>query len=263
MKLVVLDIECKKDFYEVGGRQNFKDLGVSVAGAYDYETDSYRCFEEHELGELEDLIESRDGIIGFNIRNFDVPVLQPYFSKVNLEEKYMVDMLIHVAEALGFRVALNALASGTLGKSKSGHGRDAVPLYREGKIDELKKYCGDDVRITKELYEWGRDKGLLSFVSRTGETVTVAANWSQALEQHSKLQETLREAFSMERIVRIAYRSSGKDRELTERDIEIYAIRGSAIEAFCHLRKDRRRFMLDRIERAEVQEESNSQRALI
>lgn len=262
-KFIVLDIECKKDFHEVGGRSNFKDLGVSVCGVYDYVTNEYRCYEEHELLQLEELIDERDGVIGFNVKYFDLPILQPYFSRVNLEEKYIIDMLLHVEDALGFKVSLNALCSGSLGKIKSGHGRDAVPLFKEGKMDELKKYCLDDVRLTKELYERGRDIGALSFVSRAGENAEVKANWAASLQKHTNLQNLLREAFSQERKVRITYRSGGKTEEVTERDIEIYAMRGSAIEAFCHLRKDRRRFMLDRIEACEVQEESNSQRALL
>lgn len=261
-RFLVIDVECKKDFHEVGGRGHFKDLGVSVAGVYDFVEDEFFCFEEDELNKLEELIDKREGIIGFNVRHFDLPVLQPYFSKINLDEKYIIDMLLHVEAALGFRVSLNTLCEGTLGKKKGGHGRDAVPLYKEGKIDELKKYCLQDVQLTKELYDWGNEKGTLTFEDRMGVQREIPANWAESLKKHSDLQELLRDAFSKERKVLISYRSQGSE-EVTEREIEIYAIRGSAIEAFCHLRQDRRRFMLDRIVAAEVQEESNSQRALL
>ena len=47
--------------------------------------------------------------------------------------------------------------------------RDAMQWWKEGKIDEIKKYCEQDVNVTKQLYEFGRDNGQLFYKSLTGE----------------------------------------------------------------------------------------------
>ena len=42
-------------------------------------------------------------------------------------------------------------------------GLSAVKWWREGKIEEVKQYCLDDVRITKELYDYAMKNGKLAF----------------------------------------------------------------------------------------------------
>jgi DEAD/DEAH box helicase domain-containing protein len=42
-----------------------------------------------------------------------------------------------------------------LGKGKSGTGLQAILYWRNGRLEELKKYCLDDVRVTKQVYEYG------------------------------------------------------------------------------------------------------------
>ena len=34
-------------------------------------------------------------------------------------------------------------------------GLQAIRLYQQGQIDKLKRYCLDDVRLTREVYEHG------------------------------------------------------------------------------------------------------------
>src|SRR3989344_1525914 len=253
--LIVLDVEVKKDFHEVGGRGHFDKLGISVAGVYDYVTDEYKCFEESELAELEKLIQAREGVIGYNIMHFDYTVLQPYFSSVRFEDIYTIDLMKHLEEALGFRLPLNAVAQATLGTRKSGSGRDAVPLYRAGKMAELKQYCIDDVRLTKELYDYGREKGSVSFLSKTGETRSIEANWARVVARDARVRTLLSKALEEKRMVHIIY-GGGEKGETTERDIEVQAIRGTAVDAYCHLRKDRRRFKLEHIVSCEVKEKA-------
>jgi DEAD/DEAH box helicase domain-containing protein len=58
---------------------------------------------------------------------------------------------------------LDQIAEGTLKINKSGHGLDAIKWWKEGKIDELRKYCLDDVRITKDIYEYALKNGKIFF----------------------------------------------------------------------------------------------------
>ena len=53
---LVIDIETKKAFAEVGGEQNIRELGISVAGVYSYAGDAFFAYEEHELSKLGEML---------------------------------------------------------------------------------------------------------------------------------------------------------------------------------------------------------------
>lgn len=177
MQQIVLDLETQKTFDEAGGR-NPADLGITVIGIYLYETDSYRAFQENELAELEQVLSEASRIIGFNIRRFDFPVLQPYLKRLNLSDLPYLDILEELEKILGHRVSLQSIAKATLNTGKSGTGLDAIEYYRKGEIEKLKKYCLDDVRLTKEIYEFGKKFGHLYYQSKDGATrLQAKVNW--------------------------------------------------------------------------------------
>ena len=148
---LVIDVETKKSFAEVGGERNIRQLGISVAGVYSYQKDAFTAFEEPELGALEDMIAGADRIIGCNIFHFDIPVMEPYMKTGVFGRVEVIDLYRDAVEFLGHRVGLGALAKATLGASKSGNGLEALQWFREGKIDLIKKYCEQDVKVTKEM----------------------------------------------------------------------------------------------------------------
>jgi len=148
---VVIDIETKKTFREAS---NPKDLGISVVGLYDYATGKLRAYVEKEFGELFSVLEHASMLIGFNLDSFDLPVLQAYYPG-DVTQFKTFDILSDVRRILGRRVSLDELVKTTLGEGKSGHGLQAITFYRKGMWDELKKYCLDDVRLTKELFDYG------------------------------------------------------------------------------------------------------------
>lgn len=154
MKKIVLDLETQNAFSDVGGRNKNHLLKVSVCGVYDYSQDKYTCFTEGEMPKLAELLQTADQIIGFNIRSFDFEVLRPYLN-FDVQSLPTLDIIEDVQTYLGRRVGLNALAQGSLGAAKSGNGKEAVLYWRNGRHDLLKKYCLEDVRITKEIYEYG------------------------------------------------------------------------------------------------------------
>lgn len=186
MNEIVLDLETKKSFQDVGSRNGHHLLGVSVAGVYSYRDDSWRTFEERELGELELLLKSADRIIGFNIRDFDMPVLAPYV-KTPIRDFPILDLMRAVEETLGFRMALANLAAHTIGAAKSASGLDALQWWKEGKIDLIKEYCLQDVRVTRDLYEFGKQHGHVFCKTRDGRMVKIPVAWkpSFVVKQHN------------------------------------------------------------------------------
>lgn len=154
LKKIVLDLETQKEFAEVGGRGKNHLLKVSVCGIYDYSQNQYSIYEEHELPKLGALLQAADQIIGFNIKDFDFEVLQPYLN-FDLAAIPYYDLLREIDQILGHRISLETVAQGTIGSGKSGTGKEALLYWRNGRLDLLKKYCLDDVKITRLVYEYG------------------------------------------------------------------------------------------------------------
>src|SRR3989338_7772782 len=157
---LVLDLETQKEFAEVEGRKP-ELLLVSVVGVYSYEQNRYDAYLEADLAtKLGPRLQAAELLIGFNIRRFDLPVLQPYLS-FSLGTLPMLDIMEEVVKNLGHRLSLDSLAQATLGQGKSGHGLDALRWFKEGRFDLITKYCLYDIKLTKELYDYGTQHGRL------------------------------------------------------------------------------------------------------
>ncbi len=153
LKKIVLDLETQKSFQEVGGRGKNHLLKISVCGIYDYTSDRYLTFEEHELPKLSPMLQTADQIIGYNIKDFDFEVLKPYLNFDIFQVPYL-DILEEIEKVLHHRIKLDVVAQGTLGSGKTGSGLEALAFFKNGRMDLLKKYCLDDVKITKQVYEY-------------------------------------------------------------------------------------------------------------
>lgn len=172
---LVIDFETQKSFREA---PNPRDLLISVAGVYDYATDKLIAYEESELQEMITLFETASIIIGFNLDSFDMPVLQPYYPG-DIADFKTFDILTDVKNIVGRRIRLDDLVKATLGEGKSGHGLEAIKYFKEGKINELKKYCLDDVRLTKELFDYGVEHGKIYYPDQFGDSEkrTIHVKW--------------------------------------------------------------------------------------
>lgn len=177
---LVFDIETQNFFTDPGvGWDNFEALRISVVGVYSYARNEYLTFEEQQMQELADLFGSCARLVGFSMNRYDVPVLQCYFNRtqhgnVRLWDKDRVDLLEEIEVASGGRISLSRVAEANLGVGKTRHGSEAIGLYREGRMAELKEYCLNDVRLTKDLYEKMKKEGWLFIPDKqTGELVKV------------------------------------------------------------------------------------------
>jgi DEAD/DEAH box helicase domain-containing protein len=181
---IVLDLETQRTFDEVGGR-NYEDLLVSVVGVYRYDTDHYECYLEQDLPRLENLLIDCELTVGFNHRKFDMPVLQRYL-KLDTTQLPMLDLMENIAETLGHRVSLESVAQATLGIGKTGHGLDAIDFFQKGEWDKLKSYCLNDVKITKEVYEYGVQHGHVYYLTRDGmDRKSVRVQWGDREKLHA------------------------------------------------------------------------------
>ena len=161
MKKIVFDIETSNIFQDVSSRDPIA-LDMSVCCIYDYETDKYSSYTKETLNELWPIFEKADLLIGFNSDHFDIPILNKYYSG-DLTKIKSLDLLKEVRTSLGRRIKLDTIAEATLGKNKSGHGLEAVVWWRNGEKQKVIDYCIQDVRITKEVYEYALKNKLLKY----------------------------------------------------------------------------------------------------
>lgn len=244
---IVLDLETKKSFDEVGGHHNMAKLGVSLVGIYSYNKDKYRGFKEEEFGELLELLKNTELLIGFNSKSFDLTVLQPYYKDFDLSTIPHLDILEEVVHALGHRLKLESVAQSTLGYGKSGSGLDAIMYYRNNDWDSLIKYCLDDVKITKEVYEYGLAHGNIWY-HNAGQKENIVARWGR--NNGGTIAEKIKQALVNGDQIEIEYMD--EKGQTTTRKIDIQNIKGQKIKAFCHLRDALRMFDLDRIKNMKV-----------
>jgi DEAD/DEAH box helicase domain-containing protein len=168
---IVFDIETKNTFQDVGA-YNPALLSVSVVGVYFYETDTFESFLEEDLPKLWPRFERADRIVGYNSDGFDIPCLQSYYPG-DLTRLPSLDLLAEIQKRLGFRIKLDDVAQATLGMGKSGHGLQAVEFWKKGEIEKLKSYCLQDVRVTRDIYEYALVHKEVKFNDRMGVLQTI------------------------------------------------------------------------------------------
>ncbi len=182
---VVLDIETQNTFQEVGGYFTDK-LKISVVGVYFYETGTYESYEEHELGQLYQRLEKSGRIIGYNTKGFDLPVMNNYYAGDFLTFPGL-DILEEIHKALGFRLKLDDVAAASVGHRKSGHGLQAVEWWKQGEIQKIKDYCLQDVKVTKDVYEYGKKYGALAYEDRLGGRRPIPVDFSDKIEEKASI----------------------------------------------------------------------------
>lgn len=161
MRKIVFDIETRNVFSDVG-KNDPALLDIALVAIHDSKTDTYTTYLVEELSQLWPIIEHADMLIGYNSDHFDIPLLDKYYPG-DLTKIKSLDILKEIRNSYGRRMRLDQVAEGTLGKNKSGHGLDAIAWWKAGEIEKIRKYCIDDVKITKEIYEYALAHNKLIF----------------------------------------------------------------------------------------------------
>jgi DEAD/DEAH box helicase domain-containing protein len=159
---LVFDLETQKSFEEVGGYGRNHLLKISVIGVYSYLDDKHYCFTEDQVYRVGEMFQEADLIIGYNIKHFDYEVLKPYLS-FDPHTLPTLDIMEEIEKLIGHRIRLDNVAQTTLGVGKNGDGLQALKLFKQGRIEELKKYCSQDVKITKEVHDYVLKYGKLLY----------------------------------------------------------------------------------------------------
>ena len=181
MDHVVVDVEIQKTIEETPGGWDATDkLGVAVACVWEYQTQRMRVYGPDDVSVLQSRLLKADRISGYNIWNFDFPVIwgvnkptwrtdngaigieqHTHGLKAKLKPKCN-DILRRIWQALGLDpenggvkgTRLEDIALATIGVSKIGNGADAPVWYQAGQIQKVCNYCADDVAIERDLADF-------------------------------------------------------------------------------------------------------------
>lgn len=193
MLQVILDVETKKTFEEVGGF--FPDrLGISFVGVCVREGQSGKGkmmgFFEQDLPELFPILEKADVVIGYNVDSFDMPTFIPYYTG-DITTIPTLDLLIRIKDSIGHRIKLDSVAQETLGIGKSGDGLDAIKYYNSGQLDKLRDYCLQDVVVTRDIYDHGLKTGRVKFKNKWNRLIDAEVDFSFTPQKNAGVQMSL------------------------------------------------------------------------
>jgi hypothetical protein len=174
--IIYFDLETQKSAADVGGWDKKRDMRMSVGVTFSTRDGQYKIYHEAQVNDLIKELMRADRVVGFNIVNFDYEVLAGY-SPLDLRTVPTLDLMSDLEEKLGHRLSLDSLAKATLNAPKIADGMQALRWWKEGKLVEIAEYCCFDVKITKELHEYGKQRGEVSYVDRLGQKRAVKVKW--------------------------------------------------------------------------------------
>ncbi|HET6142127.1 MAG TPA: ribonuclease H-like domain-containing protein [Candidatus Acidoferrales bacterium] len=152
---IYFDIETLRLSHEVeGGWASIANFGLAVAVTWDTEKGFRRWFETDAVALINELAQF-DRIVSFNGDRFDFEVLSAYLPVKHLSIRSF-DLLVDLHRRLGHRVKLDDVARETLGNQKTGNGLDVVQWWRDGRKEEVCKYCENDVQLLVDLVVFAR-----------------------------------------------------------------------------------------------------------
>jgi DEAD/DEAH box helicase domain-containing protein len=173
---LIIDVETQKLVQDVGGWDHIDKLGISVACAYDSKTDQWLSFLESDMKKLIELCEERL-VIGYNIRGFDLPVMVPY--GLNIQRLDVFDIMYDLQTLTRQQfLKLEAVARGTLGEGKSADGLMAVEWYKTAQIQKIIDYCMQDVKVTRDVFNFGRTNGFVKIQRSEDKITQVPVQWN-------------------------------------------------------------------------------------
>jgi len=169
MKILVFDLETRllaQDLHPDDIDAGWEALrrgegGISALMIYDVEDDWLHIYDDQSILPATMHLESADLLIGFRSEAFDIPVIEGVIDrKLRIKQHY--DIYAEVARSNAKKgvvgrkgdFTLDAISRRTLGRGKNGSGKHAPALIQSGKFGELFNYCGNDVRLTLDLFRY-------------------------------------------------------------------------------------------------------------
>ncbi|MCC7289687.1 ribonuclease H-like domain-containing protein [bacterium] len=185
--MIFLDIETKA--VENFDFSKLNEFQISYTGVIDDNGNEVDFWEE-DIPKLKPILEATDWIVGYNSISFDLPVIANYLG-TEVNELPQIDLMVAVHKQIGFRPKLDDLVSATLGRSKIGKGLDATIYWANGELDKLREYCMEDVRLTRDLYEFGKKNGYVNYYDKQGFVRQTKVDWELGKKVKKPVEQNL------------------------------------------------------------------------
>jgi DEAD/DEAH box helicase domain-containing protein len=176
MPFGVFDLETQRSAAEVGGWHRADRMGISCGVVYDAQKDVFNEYGDSQISSLIEDLKAFELVVGFNIKRFDYRVLKGY-SDFDFTTLNSLDILEDIHRRLGFRLSLAHVSQETLGTTKTGDGLQALKWWKQGRLRKIIDYCKMDVKLTRDLYLFGRQNGYLIFRNRDQKRVRIPVDW--------------------------------------------------------------------------------------
>ncbi len=177
-RVLYLVLSTQKSAEDVGGWQHKHLLGLGVAVTYDTSTSRTEVYTAETVTALLASLRAADLVIGFNTRDFDYQVLQPYTDRP-LNSLPTLAVLDDVQHALGFRLSLRHLVRETLGIERPDDSRQTLSWYQAGERERIVQQCQRDVALLRDLVRFGIRTGTIFYRDQAGVRTAVPVHWPQ------------------------------------------------------------------------------------
>jgi len=174
-RLVFYDVETQKKADEVGGWDNADQMLISIAVTCSDE-DEYRVWREKDVPEMIRYVSGFDKVVSFNGDNFDSKVVSHYGDVAEMQKRSF-DVAQYLSARLKHRVRLESVAQATLNVGKSADGLLALQWWKEGKIDQIIDYCKQDVKVLKDLVQFGQENQFVQYYDQNNQLIKVGVDW--------------------------------------------------------------------------------------
>lgn len=138
------------------GWHDFAGMGVATLCCYDIQDSRIRVFDEYSLDEFDQLARQREGLVGWNNKQFDNPLLAA--AGCDLFDLPTIDLADIVWRAAGVPqgehpkgLSLDAVCRANGITGKTGNGADAPRWWQDGHHARVIDYCIGDVYSTLRL----------------------------------------------------------------------------------------------------------------
>jgi len=174
---VYFDLETRRSANDVGGWDRKSEMGISVGVTYSSAANRYKIYTEDDVQDLIEELCAADLVVGFNHLHFDYEVLMGYTILDLRDRTTNLDLMLDLEKVLEHRPKLDAIASETLGESKTAVGTDAIRWWQEGRILDIAEYCCFDVKVTRMVHEFGARNGYVKYRNRFNQALDVPVGW--------------------------------------------------------------------------------------
>jgi DEAD/DEAH box helicase domain-containing protein len=186
LRTIYLALSTQKSAEDIGGWQHKHLLGLGVAVTYDTGDQRYRVYTDETVDALLDSLRVADLIVGFNTRDFDYQVLQPY-TDIPFTTLPTFALLDEIQRALGFRFSLRHVVRETLGIEQPDESIRALHWYQEGDRERVAQQCRRNIELVRALVHHVTETGTLAYRDQAGARQLLHVHW--ALAEYAQAQQ--------------------------------------------------------------------------